>query len=232
MTPIGSIMMSLLPLDGLRPSPDEGRRWAEEELAKPMYQESLLSRFKDWLFAQLSKFFNFLNPENGEAAVPGALILLAVVVIIAVVAFLLIKARRGRASSTPDDPVPVLFDEVRLSAAAYRALCQEALSRGDTRRAFVEGYRALAAGLIERHLLDPAPDQTCREFTAQAVAMFPQQEVALGRATTVFEETVYGGHTPGGEQVQNLIALDQQLQKAEAVRPDLVQASRPLAVPR
>ncbi len=91
--------------------------------------------------------------------------------------------RPGRCSATSGARPP--------STAGWRGRRYDTADWDD---AVVEGMRALAAGLVERRLVDDVPAATAHEVTTLAAPRFPSYADRLERAARVFDETRYGDH--------------------------------------
>ncbi len=96
-------------------------------------------------------------------------------------------------------------------AAEHRRLARVAHESGDWDEAVVEGMRALAAGLVERQLVDDVPAATAHEVTALAAPRFPSFADRLEVAATVFDETRYGDRRATRERAAEMLDLDSAL---------------------
>ena len=218
--------------DVLRPGTEEARRWAREELAKPAYQKSFVERFFAWLWDQISGWFALGGAPGGTTPLPTVFAVMAVIVIVALVAFLVVRARRaGVARPAREAEEPVFVERLR-AAEEYRRRAGRALAAGDARTAMIEGFRAVAAQLIERHVLDEARDRTAGEFAAAAAGAFPGEAPAAARAARAFDEAQYGGIDPGLDAAREVLALDGALAALSPREVDPASLPRPLAVPR
>lgn len=228
--------LAWLPLmaDALRPDPGEARRWAQEELARAGYQKSFLERILESLRDWLGGLFDVGQGAPGGQPVPGAFAVVAFS-ILAVLVGLIIRARNRRVASGDVDDGPRdddVFAGRQLRAGEHRRLAEAALGRGDASQAVVEGFRALAARLLERHVLDEARDRTAQEFGSAAVAAFPQHAKALRAAAQDFDETRYGGIASRPGQARRILALDTTLTTATPLSVDPARQPSPLAAPR
>jgi len=96
----------------------------------------------------------------------------------------------------------------------------------------VEGFRAIAAQLQERHVLDEARDRTAREFAAAAGTAFPDLVGRVGAAASAFDAARYGGLRVAAQTAQAVLDLDTDLQSATPRPVDPAELPVPLAVPR
>ncbi|WP_116112687.1 DUF4129 domain-containing protein [Austwickia chelonae] len=221
-------------LAAVDPSPEEARRWAEEELAKSAYQEPWIARFLAYLAHQLEalllKLFSF---KGGSSPVPSAVTILAVLVVVLALTVLFVKVwkRKYPDAEEAGSPEPAVLPFAPLTAAEYRARAQAALP-DDPRTAAVEAYRAIAAGLQERYVVNVNQGRTAREFAVQAAVAYPVCGVECGDAATTFEEACYGGLVPELSAVERILSLESRMRAEKPIlnRPDA--NAVPLAVPR
>lgn len=204
-----------IPVD---PSSPEAQEWLREELARPEYQSAKPTWFdlaskavQDWL-ASL-----FQGP-GGDA---GPVLLLVVVLVIAgliVTAFFVFGRPRPNRRSALDRRSLFGADEVR-TAADLRASAERAARAGDWVVAVEEQFRAIAASLDERTLVRVTPGTTATEFSLSAAQVAPEEGEALRQAARSFDDVRYLDR-PGTESVfQQLVALDQRLQRVRATAP-------------
>lgn len=204
------------------PSSPQAQEWLRDELAKPEYQSAKPTWFdvaskavQDWLAA-------LFNGPTGDA---GPVLLLVVVVVVAaliVAAFLIFG--RPRVNRRGDSDRRTLFgsDDAR-SAAELRRSAADAARAADWPLAIEEQFRAIAAALDERTLVEVRPGTTATEFAAQAARSAPGQAAELRQAARTFDEVRYLDR-PGSEAgYQQLVALDAQLQRVRPV-PEAVVA--------
>jgi hypothetical protein len=197
------------PLD---PDAPEARRWLEDELAKPEYQNAQPNAFdlamqaiRDW----------FVSLFEGATGIPGPLLTLIVVVVIAlaVIVGLLVFGlprlrRRQRAAAA-------LFDDAdRRDLATLRKAAVAAAAAGDWSLAIEERYRALARGLVERDLIRVHPGTTARGVATAATHPFPGHEAALRSAADDFDAVRYLGRSGTRERYEVLTELEQAIAAA------------------
>lgn len=212
------LRLILLP-NGVPVDPDRelARRWLTEELERPGYQlqESWTSRALGWIMRQLP-----------DVQLPGTLpgwasVMLLVLVLVAVAAVLAFASRdrwRKQRLSPVRAPGSVL-EEVGLSARAYLDRAQAALTSGDHDRALIDGYRAIAAGAVERTLLDDRPGRTAHEVALGLGPSFPGEQVALAEAGTSFDAVRYGDHRAQAHSAQSVLDLEARLRGTKPVLP-------------
>lgn len=209
--------MTVLASTPLDPDRDEARRLLQHELDTGTYQlqESLLSRVWRW-FTDLLPDLSGLGPL--PAWVTWAVLAVVLVAVLAVLAFATRdRWRTGRLDETTR-PGAVLEGE-RRGADHYRAAARTALAAGDHGTAVIEAYRALAAGAIERTLLEDRPGSTAHEVAVGLGPVFPTESTALGAAADSFDAVRYGARTATQAQARAVIDLDARLQDATPLLP-------------
>lgn len=189
----------------LEPSGDEARDWAVRELAEPVYDAATPTPI-DRIARAVGEFLTGLF--SGEAPVGWdltALVAVAVVFVLVLAAAILIwgvprSVRRGRRA------VDDLFrSEDGRSAAQLRDDAERAAAAGDWNDAVVLRFRALARGLVERTVVDPAPGSTVHSFARSASAAFPAHTQALEDAASAFDDVRYL-RRPGTPELYHLVA--------------------------
>lgn len=198
------------PLD---PSSGEGRRLLADELAKAEYgaEESLLRRalraFLDW-------FLGLFDGAAGDTislwwvvAVVGGLLL-----VLALALWAAIRLQPGRRVRRA--PQGGVFEEVGISAAEYRRRAQEARTRGDVDVAVLEAYRAIAAGAVERFVLDDLPGATAREIAVALAGSYPDEATSLREAAESFDGVRYGGQAVSPATADGVLDLEERLTHA------------------
>ena len=200
------------------PDPDEARRWAEAELSKAAYQEAEptpIDRFARGVVEFLGALFSGQVPATlGPWLAVGAIVVLLLLVGVAI----LIWGRprtvvRSRAS------VSLFGEDETRSAAQLRADAEDAESRGAWDEAIVLRVRALARGLAERTIVDPAPGTTVHRFAADAGRIFPAESDDLDRAARVFDDVRYLRRPGTAAAYASVRALDERLATARAQVP-------------
>jgi len=175
----------------LIPDGDEARKWAEEELSRPVYREAEPTFF-DRMARAVGEFVSSLfNAEvDGQWGLVLALIVTAIIVVVIVAAFLAWglprSTRRVRAAGAQ------LFGEAEgRSAAELRTAAAEAASRGAWDAALVLRFRALARALDERGVVETPPGATVHAFARAAELAFPSFGDDLEAAATAFDDVRY-----------------------------------------
>lgn len=175
------------------PDAEEARRWAEQELANRVYDDSpsLLDRIVAWI----GDLLEALTSLGGSA--PPALAPLVVVLVVAAllaVAVLVggrVRRRRQTAAATASAQ---LFDDARTSAD-LTAAADGAAARGDWAGAVLDRYRAIIRSLDERALLEDRAGLTAHEAAELAAAALPTLAERLRWAGGRFDAVAYG-HAP------------------------------------
>lgn len=205
------------------PDADEARRWAEDELARGIYQQrtGLVQRLLEWLFDRLDELSRMASGGTGWI-VPTALVLvLAVGVTVAVAVGAPGRARRARG---PD--VGVLDVEER-TAAELRLSADDAAARGDHAAAVVDRFRAIVRSLADRTLLDERPGLTADEAAREAGKRLPLVRADLERAALLFDRVRYGRARASADDDQWLRRVDGRVSEARAVAPRGVPVEAP-----
>jgi hypothetical protein len=195
---------------------NQARQLARRELARSMYQPSLLSRW--W-----HDLTHWLSGRGGELSWWSVLALAIVVVAaIAITVALLGSARTSR--RLPGRPV---LGERPRRAEDYRAAAERLAAAADYGAAIVERVRAIAATLENRRVLPPGPARTATELADAAGRAFPAAAADLKSAAHLFDEVRYGGR-PGTEQGYALVRdLDNTLLAATAAARQTAAAAAP-----
>ncbi|ABK04093.1 integral membrane protein [Arthrobacter sp. FB24] len=199
----------------VEPDRQEARRWAVEELAKPVYGDAE----PDWLTDLWRQFTEWLRSlGSGDPAVHSGVAVPAIgvtIIVLIAVAILLarprLNARRRRPDRNDVDADP------SISPAEYRRRAAAAAARGEWRTAVVEQFRAIVRAAEERTVIDPRPGRTADEVAGQLAGAFGSHAAALRRAAGVFDGVRYGSAGATAGDHAGMVALDQLL---ETARPD------------
>ncbi len=203
----------------LVPDPDEARRWAERELAKPEYaaaEPTFFDRIAQAIGDFLARLFSGQAPAGWDGLL--AVVVIAVVVVLAVAAFLVWG--RPRAVHRSRAAVAELFPHDERSAADLRREATARAASAEWDAAIVLRFRALARALAERGIVDPAPGATVHAFARQATRAFPAEQERLDSCAAAFDDVRYL-RRPGTPRLYALVA--------EA--DDALAATRPAALP-
>ncbi|TDN88420.1 DUF4129 domain-containing protein [Microbacterium sp. BK668] len=201
----GSIVRLADSVPPLTPDGDEARRWAEEELSKPVYAEAQPTLF-DRIARAIADFVErlFATQLDGPWGSAAAIIAVLVVVVLLVAAFLVWG--RPRATSRSRAAVAELFGEPESrSAAELRADAESRAARKEWDAAVVLRFRALARGLVERGAVENPPGATVHAFARSAGRVFPASAEALEDAAAGFDDVRYL-RRPGNEELYRRVA--------------------------
>ncbi|GAA1467492.1 DUF4129 domain-containing protein [Microbacterium thalassium] len=189
----------------LIPDGDEGRRWAERELADPVYDEARPTAFDRFAQAVGEWFANLFQVDvPGGVGATFALVAAGIVIVVIVAAFLIWgvprRSRRAHARTL------ALFDEDDArSAAQLRADAADAAARERWDEAIVLRFRALARGVVERGVVSTPPGATVHAFARAAGRVFPACAGDLERSATAFDDVRYL-RRPGTEELYRVVA--------------------------
>jgi len=171
------------------PDAETARRWAEQELADPIYHqgESLLQVVLRWIQERLAEAQNALSTMNGRSAA----IVLGSVVIIGVVVTLLVVGPVRRSRRSQRSSVEVFVDDNR-TVAELRRSADTLAAAGRWSEAVLDRFRAILRSLEKRAVVDERPGRTAHEAAVQAAAVLPPCAADLHRASRMFDDVCYG----------------------------------------
>jgi hypothetical protein len=203
------------------PDGDDARRWAEEELANQRYAEAKPTWF-DLLARDIGRFIGDLfSSDNTANAGPSALIIVSALIFAALVAVLIVWGRPRRPSAVRRPRGSLLGVDDDRSAAQLRVDADRAAKAGDWDQATILRFRALARGLLERDLIDPAPGATAQAIAREVGGVFPAESAGVRAAAVSFDDVRYLRHPASAESYALLAAADDRL---SALRPEAVPA--------
>ncbi|WP_336645135.1 DUF4129 domain-containing protein [Microbacterium sp. USHLN186] len=195
------------------PDGEEARRLAEQELAKSEYQAARPNWF-DRLAADIVEWVSGLFRGEGTGSIaPLALTLITIAVVAALIVALIVWGR-PRASRAVRRRADLLGDKDDRTAAQLRAEAERRARDGDWDAAVVLRFRALARGLIERDLLDPAPGATAQGIARDATSVFPAFHDVLHAAASSFDAVRYLNAPADEGDYRRLAAADEDLRAA------------------
>lgn len=200
----------------LDPGNDEARSWLRDELAKPAYRDTrdplqrAMDAIENWLTDLLSGAQAPSNPLPTLVAVLVALALVA----LGVYALRFVRRTERRQG---DGPAAVLGDE-HLTAAQFRARAEDALVQQRYGDCVLDAVRAVAAGAVERTLLEDAPSLTALEIATRLATTFPDHARELRTAADRFDAVAYGHQDAARADAEQLLALERALAGARPVR--------------
>lgn len=196
------------------PDGDEARRWAEEELAKPIYAEAKPTVFDLWARDAWRFLVDLFTVEGGGTAGPWAIVVVSAIIVAALIAALLYWGRPRRSRATRRAGTELLGEHDTRTAAQLRADAERSARAADWAQATILRYRALARGLLERDLIDPAPGATAQALAREAGAVFPAETAALSESAAAFDDVRYLDHAGSAERYRLIAELDERLRTA------------------
>lgn len=104
-----------------------------------------------------------------------------------------------------------VFDEAGVTAAEYRRRARAARAAGDGAAAVLDGFRAIAAGAVERFVLDDLPGATAREIARSLETSFAVERESLESAAVTFDSVRYGGRGAGLADADAVLDLEERL---------------------
>ena len=205
------MVTSGVPVD---PDRDEARRLLEQELRDPDYRvhDSLLVRAWRWVTDHLPSLdLSGQLPAWAAWAVLGLVLLVAGAVVLFAA-----RDRWRRGTLLPEDAGGVL-DDAGTSAAGYRRRAETAAASGDHAGALLDAYRAVAAGAVERALLDRRPGRTAHEVAMGLAPLFPDEARALAVAADRFDAVRYGAGRATADEAATVLGLERRVAAARPV---------------
>ena len=194
---------------------DTAHQAAQHELDKPIYPKgSLTERLQEWIHELLFRLI-----DKGSS-VPGGWLTVSVLITLLIAAIVIAIRIARRTIRTRHGADYQLFDTGQLSADQHRAIAEGLAAEGNWSAAIRHRLRAVARGLEETRILDPAPGRTANELAHDAGARLPHLASELSQAATAFNDVTYGERpgTPAGYQM--IADLDDHLRfRSAAGRP-------------
>lgn len=193
------------------PDGDEAREWAEQELSRPIYAEAKPTLFDLWA-REIARFLaDLFSPGAGGVMGPWALIVVVLIVLAAMLLALLLWGTPRRSRALASRRGGLLGADDGRSAAQLRADAERAARAGQFAEATILRYRALARGLLERDLIDPAPGATAQAIAREAAAIFSEEGAALVESASAFDDVRYLEHPGSAQRYAALRDLDERL---------------------
>jgi len=196
---------------------DPAHQAAQRELDKPIYPNgSLTQRLNEWIHELLFRLM-----EKGSA-VPGGWFTVSVLFTLLIVAIVIAVRVARRTMRTHHGGDYQLFDTGQLSADQHRAAAERLAAEGNWTAAIRHRLRAVARGLEETEILNPAPGRTANELARDAGARVPHLSFELSQAATAFNDVTYGERPGTPAAYQMVVDLDDHLRfRSAAGRPGL-----------
>jgi hypothetical protein len=199
-------------------TPAEAKDAADRILDRPQYQwdhdRSVVQRILDWI---AERFSDLLEPLGfGAGGLPlwvGWLMLLGLA---GLVGYLVYRARggwgrAGAPGAVRGGRVVVSASEADVDWAAEVERCERA---GLWRDALRARYRVLVGDLAARGLIGDLVGRTTGELVADVRQSAPAVVPAFAAATSIFEETWYGGAADGAAERDRFLTLAAEVRAA------------------
>lgn len=199
---------------------DPAHQAAQHELDKPIYPKGSLSqRLDEWIHELLFRLI-----EKGSD-IPGGWFTVSVLLAVLIVAIVLAVRVARRTMRTHHGGDYQLFDAGQLSAEQHRAAAERFAAEGNWTAAIRHRLRAVARGLEESQILEPAPGRTANELAREAGTHMPHLASELSHAATAFNDVTYGERPGTPAAYQMIVDLDDHLRfRSAAARPGLDEA--------
>jgi Domain of unknown function (DUF4129) len=190
---------------------EHARELARRELARSIYQPSVLSRWWNDIVRWLS---GLVSPNRTGSPDWLAVLALAVLVAAAIAGavYWLGPTRANRRIRRQ----PVSAGRAR-SAADYRRAADQLADAGDYQAAIIERVRAMMADLGTRQILPSRPARTARELASETGVVFPADAAELAAAARLFDEVRYGGGPGSRPDYERVRDLDNRLAAATPI---------------
>jgi hypothetical protein len=193
---------------------DAAHEAARRELDKPIYpKEDPTQRFQEWIHELLYRIL-----EKGSS-IPGGWLTVGVLLSLLVIAVVIAVRIARRTMRTHRGGDFQLFDSGELSAAQHRAAAEDSAAQGQWTPAIRHRLRAVARGLEEAGILDPAPGRTANELARDAGERIPHLADELSGAAGAFNDVTYGERPGTPAAYQLIVDLDDHLRFRSAVYP-------------
>jgi hypothetical protein len=190
---------------------DSAHEAAQRELDKPIYPKASVSqRINEWIHELLYRII-----EKGSS-LPGGWLTITVLVILLIAAVIIAVRIARRTIRTRAGGDYQLFDAGQLTAAQHRAIAERFAAEENWTAAIRHRLRAVARGLEENGILDPAPGRTASELATDAAGRLPALAAELSRAATAFNDVTYGERPGTQAGYQLIVDLDDHLRQRSA----------------
>src|SRR5690606_2097875 len=196
-------------VDPYAPDGDDARRWAEEELSKQRYADAKPTWF-DYLAEDVAEFIaSLFSQETGDQAGNAALIIVSVVIVAALITVLILWGKPRGSRRVARRRTDLLGARDDRTAAQLRAEAERSARAGDWDTATVLRFRALARGLLERDVIDPAPGANVKASSREAATSFAAHCAELAAAASAFDDVRYLSPPASEQSYRALVATDE-----------------------
>lgn len=196
------------------PDSDEARQWAQEELAKQVYEDAKPGWAEQLGNLVLQALGELLDSVGVAPAHTGLVIVGSLIVVAALIIVLVLRPKLNRRRQQSE---AVFTAAVALSSGEHRSRAQAAAAEGDYYTAVTEQFRALVRAAEERDVSTPAPGRTAVEIAAELERAFPDHAGQLHRAAELFNAARYGQTPPTADMFEELHRVDKALTAATPV---------------
>jgi hypothetical protein len=201
---------------------DAAHEAAQRELAKPIYPKgSVAQRIQEWIHELLYRLI-----EQGSS-MPGGWFTVSVLITLLVVAIVVAIRIARRTIRTRRGGDYQVFDAGQLTAAQHREIAEQFAAEQDWTAAIRHRLRAVARGLEESGILDPAPGRTANELADDAAERIPVLAAEFSQSAAAFNDVTYGERPGTQASYQMIVDLDDHLRFGAAALPPGPAGQRP-----
>ncbi|WP_404431875.1 DUF4129 domain-containing protein [Microbacterium lacus] len=223
MSPFRSWSAEVAPLI---PDGDEARRWAEEELADPVYDIAEPTTF-DRIARAVGDFISGLFSSEPSAEWGTTLALIAACIVIALIVIAFVIWGVPRSIRRAPRALGELFGEAEeRSADELRRVAASHAAKSEWDAAIIVRMRALARSTAERAVVRTPPGATVHSFARSAAKVFPASATDLETAASIFDDVRYLRRPGSGELYEQVAGLDRTIAAARPRETEPVGASR------
>lgn len=190
----------------LLPSPEEGRSLLRRELLDPAYQD------EDPVLRLVDRLVGLLEEGTATAAASGPLAVASALLLLLVLLLALgwLVSRVGPSARRAAGTGPVLGAQAP-GADDLRRRAQAALAEDRAEDALLDAFRAVAARLAERGVLDRPESATAREVAVRLGEEHRGLSGGAAAAADLFEAVAYGGRRASAAHAADVLGLDDAL---------------------
>lgn len=193
------------------PGADEARRWAQDELAREVYEDAKPGWAEQLGNLILQALAELLDSVGVAPAHTGLVLVGSLVVVAALIIVLVLRPKLNRKKQSL---AAVFAESLALSSAEHRSRARLAAAANDHYTAVTEQFRAMVRAAEERGVNTPAPGRTAAEIAAELERAFPGHAGELHRSAELFNAARYGQQPPTAGMFEELRAVDDALARA------------------